>query len=59
MMCTKQLCPILMFTYFTKLFSRRKQEVNSSGHVTIYSKHATLHIFHGDPLLFQYLLEMH
>lgn len=44
-------CPIFMFAYFTKLFSRLKQEVNSSGHVTLYSKHATLHIFHGDSLI--------
>ncbi len=58
MMCTKNLCPIFLLTYFTNLFfgsflaailfSWCKQEVNSSGHVTIYSKHATLHIFNWD-----------
>lgn len=63
-MCTKNLCPIFMLTYFTNLlfgsfdaailFSWCNQEVNVSGHVTIYTKHATWHIY---PLLFQYLLD--
>ncbi len=62
-MCTKKLCHIFMLTYFTSLsflsfdaviiiFSRCKQEVNCSGHVTICTNHVKLHIFNWDPLCF-------
>ena len=53
MMCTTNLCPIIMLTCFANLLfenfdavilsSRCNQEVNSSGHGTIYTKHVTLH----------------
>ncbi len=49
----------LLFCFAVIVFSRCKQEVICSGHVTICTDHVKLHIFNWDPLYFPYLQKMH